>query len=864
MTTSTRVAEADVEAARRQRDAAARDRALKSLAKARLHVERSCRLRGLLRVQRLKEECDLLAVLGVFYLINVDSFTRDDLMVLCATTLAGMTACPGLLLGPRASEILCDLFEALHVDPLLLHDLSSRDIVPAERHGAWIVADEQYEAFLAAEHKGVVAEPLQRVVKALTIHLLDAGLVLADLRRLAAELASDASQRAAASLRARFFWGVASLVNACFRSVHLPQPALSDDLRRQVAEARAEVPREERRRQRLLIDVLLQLQQVPGAHFDDEELALLRSTGRYTDEAAELLSADDAPSASLDELADLIKAHPELRDELDGSMWEEAYHTLRRTCVLQLSLLPLCRYGLTGHAVQLLELLANPKFEALVASLAWLAQVFLYLCDFGLQPAVLLGVVRRSCSRRGEVLLVHDAASFRTARDAFDVERAALLHVAPTDASSQRSAFVSQHYLPLTPQQSHFIRLFRRLAGVNASAEAPPPRSPGPSTDRRSRTRAPSRASSSGDAHASGGRLASSGSGALRSDGDVESSNSAEAPSLSSRSRGPSMDRRSKPSSPSRASSSGDAHATAGVGPQSSESGSPGALRSSGGDKESSRSSEASRVRPRSAGRRSPSSGSSAVSSYAPRSPSPFEKNSKSSPSATASSRTVRAQRLRDRQPSSPSTRESRSKEAETFVHAVLRAEQSRGIQPPPPRVSEPVLLRDLRRALEMSRALEASLAGTSVGSRARRSASSRSASSRSTSSRSASSRSASSRSTSSRSTSSRSTSSRSTSSRSASRTPASRLPHASSESEVEAPPASASPLTRPWFRFSRSPLIPTTAGEKGPSKEQSVRREGSKGEAAADRAPVPLGPEQHGDGGNGVPSSLQLRSRAL
>jgi len=845
-------------------------------------------------------------------------------MVLCATTLAGMTACPGLLLGPRASEILCDLFEALHVDPLLLHDLSSRDIVPAERHGAWIVADEQYEAFLAAEHKGVVAEPLQRVVKALTIHLLDAGLVLADLRRLAAELASDASQRAAASLRARFFWGVASLVNACFRSVHLPQPALSDDLRRQVAEARAEVPREERRRQRLLIDVLLQLQQVPGAHFDDEELALLRSTGRYTDEAAELLSADDAPSASLDELADLIKAHPELRDELDGSMWEEAYHTLRRTCVLQLSLLPLCRYGLTGHAVQLLELLANPKFEALVASLAWLAQVFLYLCDFGLQPAVLLGVVRRSCSRRGEVLLVHDAASFRTARDAFDVERAALLHVAPTDASSQRSAFVSQHYLPLTPQQSHFIRLFRRLAGVNASAEAPPPRSPGPSTDRRSRTRAPSRASSSGDAHASGGRLASSGSGALRSDGDVESSNSAEAPSLSSRSRGPSMDRRSKPSSPSRASSSGDAHAsrrgppssgsgalrssdgdaessnseeapslssrsrgpsmdrrskpsapsrasspsdaraTAGVGPQSSESGSPGALRSSGGDKESSRSSEASRVRPRSAGRRSPSSGSSAVSSYAPRSPSPFEKNSKSSPSATASSRTVRAQRLRDRQPSSPSTRESRSKEAETFVHAVLRAEQSRGIQPPPPRVSEPVLLRDLRRALEMSRALEASLAGTSVGSRARRSASSRSASSRSTSSRSASSRSASSRSTSSRSTSSRSTSSRSTSSRSASRTPASRLPHASSESEVEAPPASASPLTRPWFRFSRSPLIPTTAGEKGPSKEQSVRREGSKGEAAADRAPVPLGPEQHGDGGNGVPSSLQLRSRAL
>lgn len=461
---------ADVEASRARRNRESLDASLRDLAEARALVQRSCRVRDALRHARLREECRLMALFSVFSLINVDAFTRDDLMVLCSAVLAALSVRPELLLGRRAAEVLCDLFEALHIDSGLLHDLASRDIVAAERHGAWLVTDEQYERFLRSETRGTVAEPLQRVVKALTVQQLDAGLVLADVRRLAEELAChprDHPETLQQTARTGFFWAIAGLVNACFRAIHLEQPRFLDDLQERISKACKQLSAEKNLQQGLLLSTLAELARVPSATFSAQQLDLLRSTQLYAPETALLLTGEGHATRRLDQLADVIAGHQELRDELDESMWQEAFLMLVRTCLLQLSFLPLCLYRATGRSAHLLALMADPRLVPQQVSLTWVAQVLLSLHDLGLSTDVLEQLVFRSSSSPRHLLLAPEAPSFLTAKTEFEAYRTMLSHVGAKSAAhraSERFDRLRTRMAPQSPEQHAFLGAVQGLA----------------------------------------------------------------------------------------------------------------------------------------------------------------------------------------------------------------------------------------------------------------------------------------------------------------------------------------------------------------------------------------------------------------
>ena len=119
---------------------------------------------------RLREKISLLATVNVFFLINVDSYTRDDLMSMLAVKLSSCIMGSKLFLDPASSEGLAYLFHSLHITKDTMHSLEDPEntIYASIRTGEWILSDEEYRRFRGMDvHKN--AEPLTAIVKSLTI-----------------------------------------------------------------------------------------------------------------------------------------------------------------------------------------------------------------------------------------------------------------------------------------------------------------------------------------------------------------------------------------------------------------------------------------------------------------------------------------------------------------------------------------------------------------------------------------------------------------------------------------------------------------------------------------------------------------------
>lgn len=171
----------------------------------------------------LQEKISLLRVMNVFFLLNVDSYTRDDLMSMIAAKVSFFVALqPKLFLDPSLAEALGFLFQYLNVSKELLEDLSNPEAIIYEcfRTGQWIVSDEayrQYRRMDITKH----SEPLDRIAKSLSIQSMDLSGVQNTLHLIALFLSpppGDESVRASSA--ERLLQALVELCNSCARAVY--------------------------------------------------------------------------------------------------------------------------------------------------------------------------------------------------------------------------------------------------------------------------------------------------------------------------------------------------------------------------------------------------------------------------------------------------------------------------------------------------------------------------------------------------------------------------------------------------------------------------------------------------------------------
>lgn len=184
----------------------------------------------------LEEKVALLRVLNVFFLLNVDSYTRDDLMSMIAAKASFLVALqPKLILDPSLAEALGFLLQYLNVSKELLDDLSKPEAVIYEcfRTGQWIVSDETYRKYRRMDTTKH-SEPLDRIAKSLSIQGMDLSGVQNTLHLIALLLSpppSDDSDRASSATR--FLQVLVELCNSCTRAVfdeNLPSKLLKEKI----------------------------------------------------------------------------------------------------------------------------------------------------------------------------------------------------------------------------------------------------------------------------------------------------------------------------------------------------------------------------------------------------------------------------------------------------------------------------------------------------------------------------------------------------------------------------------------------------------------------------------------------------------
>lgn len=299
----------------------------------------------------LKEKIDVLEVLNVFFLCNVDSYTRDDLMSMTAAKTAAILASPELILEHTTARALADLFSnGLQVSKSVLEELRSpeRDIVASRRSGQWLLVDGDYKRFRADVHKK--AEPLSQIIKSLTLAHLHRRPVEEALEALATLL----RPRDAANARGHFLLSLVQLSNACYRAV------LGENMKREFLQRTLEYPN---------------FTQETGLH------AEYATQGRLLTETLRELTHPTLQKVS----AEVLSRH---RERILGASKELLYQRLKLLCMLNLQLVNLSGYTLTGHALKLAFLIAPLKSSEF--SLYWLVCFQRALTSLGYTPERLL------------------------------------------------------------------------------------------------------------------------------------------------------------------------------------------------------------------------------------------------------------------------------------------------------------------------------------------------------------------------------------------------------------------------------------------------------------------------------------------
>jgi hypothetical protein len=362
-----------------------------------------------LQTALLREKIAVLAVVNVFFLLNVDAYTRDDLMSMLAVKLAASLLDPRLFLDQTTAEVLALLFQSLRISDDFLKELRdpALPIYPCIRTGQWILSDSEYLDFLkhAKSSPSKNAEPLSRIVKSLTITQTNRSLAEEILRILAALLGalgpSAAGGRGALARRA-FSQALLELTNACFRAVYAEN--FSNDFVRDLKTPRPDLDGPRRAQDEALRRLEPWLAgQAPQLPYHDRDVEL---QGWAQD--------------------DLLRASEEL-----------LFERLRVLCILQLQLVNVSAYSLTGEAVKVASLLASAELTRERLPTYWLLCFFEGMASLGYSLEVLKQVLR-FWQQEKTVLLFSGpgAASLTAAREAFQQLRAILQ---PAGGGSERT-----------------------------------------------------------------------------------------------------------------------------------------------------------------------------------------------------------------------------------------------------------------------------------------------------------------------------------------------------------------------------------------------------------------------------------------
>lgn len=349
----------------------------------------------------LREKLAVQAVVNVFFLLNVDAYTRDDLMSMLAVKLSSSLLDPSLFLDRITAEALALLFQAMRISGDVLKDLGTPDlpIYPCLRTGQWLLSDRDYLHFLrqAASNPSKNAEPLNRIVKSMTIVQVDRHLVEEVLKILTALLGpfGQSASGAVGSARAAFSRALLELTNACFRAVYAENFSndFVDGLRKQEPELKSSL---------------------------SEQAAALERLGPWLAGTESLLPYHDRD----------VELQGWAQDVLLQASEDLLFEQLRILCVFQLQLVNVSAYSLTGEAVKLASLLTAADLTRELLPTYWLICFFEGLVSLGYTLEVLQHVLKLWKDETTLLLFSgSDAASLAAARQVFQRLRAILQSV---------------------------------------------------------------------------------------------------------------------------------------------------------------------------------------------------------------------------------------------------------------------------------------------------------------------------------------------------------------------------------------------------------------------------------------------------
>ena len=366
----------------------------------------------------LKQSLALLRYFNVFFLLNVDSYTRDDLMTLVAIKLSANVLRPGLFLEDTTLMVLRYFFMGLHVTPGFFNKLEdmTEKIVLCRRSGEWLLTDREYRNYLNSKKIKNDAEPLSEIAKSLTIALMELQRVEAALQSLAMLLVPiDENQR---NPRGSFFEGLLELTNACARA------ALAENLENVFVE---KVLHPWRPRAGFLANIRQSKQEQMTA------ISELQQT------LADMRRSKPKPAA-MSNTAHAIRAK-------DAALRNTFFLRLRVLCTFQLQLVNVSAYNETGRAIKLSAQLTDPKRTQENTSIYLLLCLHAGLNSLGYDLGVLHEVLHLFFPSKSSLplLLIRNSSEMDEAKKLFFSMRALLQHVGKGTDTPKYAKHIQAH-----------------------------------------------------------------------------------------------------------------------------------------------------------------------------------------------------------------------------------------------------------------------------------------------------------------------------------------------------------------------------------------------------------------------------------
>lgn len=423
----------------------------------------------------LREAISLLGLFNLFFLINVDSYTRDDLMSMTATKLSSQVVRPGLVLDDTVLQGLANFFEGLHFEPKVYKALRdpAQSIVQARRSGEWLLTDVEYQKYLAGS-EAREAEPLSEIVKLLTIakttlHRVEASLQSLALLLVARKEVHDYSSdlfHEEGTRRTAFFRSLLEVANACTRAY------LAENLEKAFED--------------LVLNPLSfqeeALKKGGAKPAEAEHLKGLEVLKRRQDLA--LLHLHQATRALEDK-----RSAPFQDPDFESSTYAERrieenfrsllFDRLRVLCVYRLQLVNVSAYNDTGRAVKLAAMISDPAFSEATLPLYWLLCLHSLLNSLGYDLHALRAMLDLWIPPAGSKvpsLLVRGGPQVAEARQTFHRMREILSHVGKTPETKAVADLFKGQEEPFLKKVQEFARLFPESLKRSHTSSALPQR----------------------------------------------------------------------------------------------------------------------------------------------------------------------------------------------------------------------------------------------------------------------------------------------------------------------------------------------------------------------------------------------------